>query len=63
MLIKLELLYCIQDSQKCLKIIVDTNSYAHRGEKLTIVKTAGYIYTYDMKNSKYKLICGKWEFN
>jgi len=60
---RLNLLYCIQDSQKCLKIIVDTNSYVHRGEKLTIVKTAGYIYAYDMKNSKYELICGEWEFN
>ena len=42
--------------KKCLKLIVDTNSYVHRGEKLTIVKIAGYIYPYDMKNSKYRLI-------
>jgi len=59
---RLNLLYCIQNSQKCLKLIIDTNSYAHRGEKVTIVKTAGYIYAYDMKNSKYELICGEWEF-
>ena len=59
---RLNLLYCLQNSQKCLKLIVDTKSYVHRGEKLTIVKTAGYIYAYDMKNSKYKLIFGDWEF-
>ena len=59
---RLNLLYCLQDSQKCLKLIVDTQSYVHRGEKLSIVKTAGYIYAYDMKNSKYKLISGDWEF-
>ena len=59
---RLNLLYCFQDSKKCLKLIVDTKSYVHRGEKLTTIKTAGYIYPYDMKNSKYKLICGEWEF-
>ena len=58
---RLNLLYCFQNSKKCLKLIVDTNSYVHRGEKLTIIKTAGYIYPYDMKNSKYKLIQGEWE--
>ena len=58
---RLNLLYCFQNSKKCLKLIVDTNSYVHRGEKLTIVKTAGYIYPYDMKNSKYRLIQGVWE--
>lgn len=58
---RLNLLYCFQNSQKCLKLIVDTKSYVHRGEKLTIVKTAGYIYPYDMKNSKYRLIYGEWE--
>jgi len=59
---RLNLLYCFQDSKKCLKLIVDTKSYVHRGEKLTTIKTAGYIYPYDMKNSKYKLIHGEWEF-
>ena len=59
---RLNLLYCFQDSQKCLKLIVDTKSYVHRGEKLSTVKTAGYIYPYDMKNSKYKLIYGEWKF-
>ena len=58
---RLNLLYCFQNSQKCLKLIIDTKNYIHRGEKLTIVKTAGYIYPYDMKNSKYKLIDGLWE--
>jgi hypothetical protein len=50
-----------QNSQKCLKLIVDTKSYVHRGTKLTIIKTAGYIYPYDMKNSKYRLIHGDWK--
>ena len=58
---RLNLLYCFQNSKKCLKLVIDTNSYVHRGEKLTIVKTAGYIYPYDMKNSKYRLIQGVWE--
>ncbi|NOZ90570.1 MAG: hypothetical protein GXO60_04700 [Epsilonproteobacteria bacterium] len=58
---RLNLLYCFQNSKKCLKLIVDTKSYVHRGKKLTIVKTAGYIYPYDMKNSKYILIQGVWE--
>ena len=59
---RLNLLYCFQNSKKCLKLIVDTESYVHIGEKLSTVKTAGYIYPYDMKNSKYKLIYGEWEF-
>ncbi len=59
---RLNLLYCFQNSKKCLKLIVDTKSYVHRGEKLSTVKTAGYIYPYDMKNSKYRLIYGEWEF-
>ena len=58
---RLNLLYCFQNSQKCLKLIVDTKSYVHRGTKLTIIKTAGYIYPYDMKNSKYRLIHGDWK--
>ena len=58
---RLNLLYCFQNSQKCLKLIVDTKSYVHRGEKLTIIKTAGYIYPYDMNNKKYKLIDGYWK--
>ncbi len=59
---RLNLLYCFQNSQKCLKLIVDTKSYVHRGKKLTTIKTAGYIYPYDMKNSQYKLIFGEWKF-
>ena len=58
---RLNLLYCFQDSQRCLKLIVDTKSYVHRGEKLTIIKTAGYIYPYDMNNKKYRLIEGYWK--
>jgi len=58
---KLNLLYCNQYSRKCIKIVIDTK-YINKKEKLTLIKTAGYIKASDMKNPNFKLIYGEWIF-
>ena len=58
---KLNLLYCDNKTKKCIKIVVDTK-FVYKGEKLTLIKTAGYINSSDMNNPNFKLIFGDWEF-
>ncbi len=58
---KMNLLYCDNQSQKCIKIVIDTK-HIEKKIKLTIIKTAGYINSSDMKNPNFKLIFGDWEF-
>ena len=50
---KLYLLYC-KDKEKCdkmIKIVIDT-SFVYKGEKLTLIKTAGYVKRYNIFNVK-----------
>jgi hypothetical protein len=51
---KLNLLYCgdKKECSKLIKIIVDTNSIANRKERITLVKTAGYVQEYNVRNNK-----------
>jgi len=56
---RFNILYCKLDDSKCIKIAVDTKGYANRGEKLCIVKTAGYVRQDDMKDTIFELIDGK----
>ena len=58
---KLNLLYCDNQVKKCIKIVVDTK-FIYKGEKITLIKTAGYINSTDMKNPNFKLIFGDWDF-
>ena len=58
---KMNLLYCDSKFQKCIKIVVDTK-YIEKKSKLTIIKTAGYINSSDMKNPNFKLLFGDWSF-
>ncbi len=58
---KMNLLYCDNQSQKCIKIVIDTK-HIEKKTKLTIIKTAGYINSSDMNNPNFKLIFGDWEF-
>ena len=58
---KLNLLYCDSQTKKCIKIVVDTK-FIYKGEKITLIKTAGYINSSDMKNPNFKLIFGDWDF-
>ncbi len=56
---RFNILYCSVSDNKCIKIAVDTKGYANRGEKLTIIKTAGYVSKDDMKDTIFELIEGK----
>jgi len=50
---KIHLLYCIEN-KKCdnmIKLVIDT-SYINKGEKLTLIKTAGYVKRYNIFNNK-----------
>ncbi len=50
---KLNLIYCGEkDCSKLLKIVVDTKGVTNRKEKITLVKTAGYIEMYNIKDNK-----------
>ena len=57
---KFNLLYCDNNTKQCIKIVIDTKGYTNRKEKLTLIKTAGYINKSDMKNPNFKLIFGEW---
>lgn len=56
---RFNILYCKADDSKCIKIAVDTKGYANRGEKLSIIKTAGYVRQDDMKDIIFEKISGK----
>jgi len=58
---KFNLLYCDNNSKKCIKIVIDTK-FIYRGDKITYIKTAGYINQSDMNNPNFELIFGDWEF-
>ena len=58
---KFNLLYC-DDRGRCIKIVVDTKAFEKRKKPLTLIKTAGYIQSSDMKNKDFELIFGEWEF-
>ncbi len=55
---KIHLLYCL-DNQECdnmIKIVIDT-SFVYKGEKLTLVKTAGYVKKYNIfKNRDFEIV-------
>jgi len=59
---KFNILYCDDKSKRCIKIVVDTKGYTNRKEKITLIKTAGYINSSDMKNLDFELIVGNWNF-
>jgi len=55
---KLNLLYC-KNREKCekfIKVVVDTKGVANRNEKITIIKTAGYVEEYNIKDMKNYII-------
>jgi len=56
---RFNLLYCENNTKKCIKLVIDTK-FVYKGEKLTLIKTAGYINKSDMKNPNFKLIFGEW---
>jgi len=58
---KMNLLYCDDTTKKCIKIVIDTK-YIEKKDKLTIIKTAGYINNSDMKNPNFKIIVGNWKY-
>ena len=58
---KLNLLYCDYNCHKCIKIVVDTK-YIYKGEKMTLIKTAGYIKPSDLNNPTVELAFGEWKF-
>ena len=47
--------------KKCIRIVIDTK-FIYRGDKITYIKTAGYINQSDMNNPNFELIFGDWEF-
>ena len=49
---KLNLFYCENKCDSVLKIVVDTKAVANRKEKVTLVKTAGYVESYNIENDK-----------
>ncbi|SFV54840.1 hypothetical protein MNB_SM-7-660 [hydrothermal vent metagenome] len=56
---KLNLLYCAQTDNcfKFVKLVVDVNSYTNRKEKVTLIKTAGYIEAHNIeKNQEYVIV-------
>jgi len=57
---KFNIIYCDFKSKKCIKLVVDTKAYSNRKEKITLIKTAGYIKRGDMNNTRiYKHIYHK----
>ena len=55
---RFNLLYCKPKDKECIKIVIDTKGYANRGNKMTIIKTAGYIQKSDMNDIIFELyIC------
>jgi len=59
---KLNLLYCDNRSERCIKIVIDTK-FKYKGDELTLIKTAGYINASDLKNPSFQLFYGEWTFN
>ena len=59
---KFNLLYCDDKNKKYIKIVVDTKGYEKRKIPITLIKTAGYINSSDMKNPDFELIFGDWKF-
>jgi len=58
---KLNLLYCLEKSNKCskyIKLVIDTK-YKRKKESLTLIKTAGYIEKSNLKG--YEIIYGNVE--
>ncbi len=53
---RFNLIYCDTTSKKCIKIAVDTKSYTNRKDKVTSIKTAGYIKVEDMNDVIFELI-------
>ena len=50
---KLNLIFCGQkECSKLIKIVVDTQGVTNRKEKITLIKTAGYIEKYNIKENK-----------
>jgi len=57
---RFNIIYCDFESKRCIKIAVDTKAYTNRKEKVTLIKSAGYINKEDMNNTKvYKHIYSK----
>ena len=49
---KLNLYYCEKKCDSVLKIVVDTKALANRKEKVTLIKTAGYVRINNIENDK-----------
>jgi len=58
---KLNLFYCNYNFEKCIKIVIDTK-FKYKRERLTLIKTAGYIKASDLKNPYIQLLHGKWKY-
>jgi len=58
---KFNLLYCDDKNKKCIKLVINTK-FQKKKEKLTLITTAGYINSSDMKNPDFELIFGDWKF-
>ena len=58
---KFNLLYCDDKSKKCIKLVINTK-FQKKKDKITLVTTAGYINTSDMKNPAFELIFRDWKF-
>jgi len=59
--LKMNLLYCDDTSKKCIKIVIDTK-HIEKKKEFTIIKTAGYINSSDMKNPIFELLIGNWRY-
>jgi hypothetical protein len=53
---RFNLLYCKSSNKKCIKIAVDTKGYTSRKDKITVIKTAGYVNIDDMNDIIFELI-------
>jgi hypothetical protein len=58
---KLNLLYCDNTSKKCIKLVVDTK-FKDKKNSLTVIKTAGYIKSSDLKHPFVELLYGVWNY-
>ncbi len=50
----MNIIYCAEGCEKLIKIVVDSKGYTNRKEKITLIKTAGYIEKYNL--SQYKKV-------
>jgi len=53
---RFNLIYCDRTIKKCIKIAVDTKAYTNKKEKITAIKTSGYIKIEDMNDIIFELI-------